>query len=56
MKLAKFVIALALFVTSVNYQEQVIVTKSGIDVTWKASIVTSQSFAAMEANQFENAH
>ncbi len=56
MRFAKFAIALALFVTSVSFQEQVLMTKNGIDVTWKTSITTSQSFALQQEAAFESSH
>ena len=54
MKIAKFFIALALFVTSVTFQEQVIMTKNGIDVSWDVTVSTQVSHAAMEAMANEN--
>ncbi len=45
MNVCKLLIAIALFVSSVNIEQQVFTTKSGMDVSWKATISVSQSFA-----------
>ncbi len=48
MKFAKFFIAAALFVSSVTYERQVLMTANGIDSSWDVSIsVTNEAFAAM---------
>lgn len=54
MKSIKLMLAMALFVTSVSFQEQVIVTDQGLASNWEVSVGTSNAMAleAM-ANEFE---
>lgn len=47
MKLAKFFIAAALFVSSVSYEKQILMTANGVDSYWEVTInVTNDAFAA----------
>lgn len=46
MKFFKLFIAAAFFVTSVTYEEQILVTKAGIDSTWDVTFSTPVSHAA----------
>lgn len=46
MKFFKMFIAAAFFVTSVTYEEQILVTKAGIDSTWEVTFSTPVSYAA----------
>lgn len=45
MNVSKLLIAFALFLSSVSIEQQVLTTKSGMDVSWNATISVSQSFA-----------
>lgn len=49
MNVCKLMIAFSLFVSSVSFEQQVLSTKSGMDVSWNATISVSQSFATMAA-------
>lgn len=46
MKFFKLFIAAAFFVTSVTYEEQILVSKAGIDSTWEVTFSTPVSHAA----------
>ncbi len=46
MKFFKLFIAAALFVTNMTYEEQILVTKAGIDSTWEVTFSTPISHAA----------
>ena len=50
MKFFKMFVAAALFMTSVTFEEHIIVSKSGIDSTWNVTFSTpvSHANAAME--------
>lgn len=45
MKFFKLLVAIAFFVTSVTYEEQILVTKAGIDSTWEVTFSTPISHA-----------
>ena len=49
MKFFKLFIAAAFFVTSITFEEQVLVTKAGIDSTWDVTFSTPVSHAAAAA-------
>ncbi len=49
MKFFKLFIAAAFFVTSVTYEEQILVTKAGVDSTWEVTFSTPVSHAASYA-------
>lgn len=49
MNVCKLMIAFSLFVSSVSFEQQVLSTKSGMDVSWNATISVSQSFAVAAA-------
>ncbi len=51
MKFFKLFIAAAFFVTSITFEEQVLVTKAGIDSTWDVTFSTPVSHAAAAAYQ-----
>lgn len=55
MKGLKLMLAVALFVTSVSYEEQVFVNENGLASSWEVTIGTSKAMAleAMAANEFE---
>jgi type 1 fimbria pilin len=53
MKFLKFTLALAMFVTSVTFQETVIMTKDGVASTWGATVSSNQAFALMQAEMYE---
>ncbi len=53
MKGLKLFLAVALFVTSVSYEEQVIVTDQGLASTWEVSVGTSNAMALAMAMEFE---
>lgn len=53
MKGFKLMLAMALFVTSVSFQEQVIMTDQGLASTWEVSVGTQNSMAAAMAMEFE---
>lgn len=46
MKFFKLFIAAAFFVTSVTFEEQILVSKAGIDSTWDVTFSTPVSHAA----------
>lgn len=49
MKFTKFFIAAALFISSVSYERQVLMTANGVDSYWEVSInVTNEAFAAID--------
>lgn len=49
MRITKIALALALFMTSLTFEKQILVTGHGIDSHWNASIsVTNEAFAVME--------
>lgn len=52
MKGIKLMLAMALFVTSISFQEQVIVTDQGLASNWEVSVGTSNAMALMAA-EFE---
>lgn len=52
MKFFKLFIASALFVTNITFEEQVLVTKTGIDSTWDVTFSTPVSQAQYEAAAF----
>ncbi len=45
MKGFKLVLAVAMFVTSVTFEEQIIVTDQGLASTWEVSVGTPRSLA-----------
>lgn len=45
MNILKITIAIALFVTSVNFQEQIISTNNGMEVSWSISVTHNQALA-----------
>jgi hypothetical protein len=52
MRITKFVVAALLFVSSVSFEQQVLVTKNGMDSTWETSISSNSAYAlamAMES-------
>lgn len=53
MKGLKLMLAVALFVTSVSFEEQVIVTDQGLASTWELSVGTSNAMALQQAMEFE---
>lgn len=56
MKGLKLMLAVALFVTSVSYEEQVFVSENGLASTWEVTIGTSNAMALeylSAANEFE---
>jgi hypothetical protein len=53
MKGFKLILAIALFVTSVSFEEQVLVTDQGLASTWEVSVGTSNAMATMAAMEFE---
>lgn len=51
MRSLKFALALALFMTSISFESQIISTKNGLDSSWTVSIQTSnEAFADMSAS------
>lgn len=52
MKGFKLILAVAMFVTSVSFEEQVIVTDQGLASTWEVSVGTSNAMA-LAAKEFE---
>ena len=52
MALTKLFVAFALFVSSVTFEEQVLMTKDGISSTWNVSFSTSISHAAQQQSNF----
>jgi hypothetical protein len=53
MKGFKLVLAVALFVTSVTFEEQIIVTDQGLASTWEVSVGSSNAMALAMYNEFE---
>lgn len=53
MKGLKLMLAVALFVTSVSFEEQVLVTDQGLASTWEVSVGSSNAMATMAAMEFE---
>jgi len=53
MKGFKLILAVALFVTSVSFEEQVLVTDQGLASSWEVSVGTSNAMALMQAMEFE---
>jgi hypothetical protein len=52
MRFTKFILAALLFVSSVSFEQQVLVSQNGLESTWDASISTNAALAlAMEAAQ-----
>lgn len=49
MKFFRVFIAAAAFFTSVTFEEQIIVSKTGIDSTWDVTFSTPVSYAAKAA-------
>jgi hypothetical protein len=49
MRFTKFILAALLFVSSVSFEQQVLVTASGVDTTWTASISSNAAYANMAA-------
>jgi hypothetical protein len=52
MKGFKLVLAVALFVTSVTFEEQVIVTDQGLASTWEVSVGTPSAMALEHYAEF----
>ncbi len=51
----KFFIAMALFVSSVSFEQQVLQTQHGVDSNWTVSIqVTNEAFAREMAMEMQN--
>lgn len=50
MTAVKFVLAAALWVTTVTFDKQIIHTPDGIEISWSASISQSEAFAGFENN------
>lgn len=52
----KLILAVALFVSSVSFEQQVLQTKNGLDNSWSVSIHTTNSafarYAEMQMNAF----
>lgn len=53
MKGLKLMLAVALFVTSVSFEEQVLITDQGLASTWEVSVGTSNAMALQQAYEFE---
>ena len=49
MKFFKVFVAAALFMTSVTFEEQILISKSGIDSSWNVTFSTPISHAAMQS-------
>lgn len=52
MKFFKLFVAVALFVTSVSFEEQIMVSQNGIDSTWEVTFNTPIANAAMETEAY----
>ncbi len=53
MKGFKLMLAIAMFVTSVTFEEQVMVTDQGLATNWEVSVGTSNAMALAAAMEFE---
>lgn len=49
MKSMKLILAIALFVTSVSFEEQVLITDKGLASNWELSVGSSSAFAVQAA-------
>lgn len=49
MNFTKLMVAFAIFVSSVSFEEQVLMTKDGISSTWNVSFGTTVSYALEQA-------
>ena len=55
MSLIKFTLAVALFVTSVTFQETILVTQNGTVASWDVTITSNQVLANQAAQEMEMA-
>lgn len=53
MRTMKLAIALALFMTSISFESQIMSTKNGLDNSWTVSIETSNNAFALEMAALE---